>query len=101
MDELKRQVGPRRLEMRFPDAASFEVIRGRIDRRVVSEDRPGLSLGVGIDGDAAQVRGLLDELDPGRRLITAFAERSATLEDVFIALTGEAAVTPSRETAHV
>jgi ABC-2 type transport system ATP-binding protein len=100
-DELKQQVGPRRLEMRCADASSFDAVRGRIRRHVVSEDRVALTLAVGIDGGATQVRGLLDEFDPDRCLISAFAERSATLEDVFIALTGDSAVTPPMETAHV
>jgi ABC-2 type transport system ATP-binding protein len=99
-DELKRQVGPRRLEMRLSDAASFDTVRLRVGRRVVSEDRAELTLAVGIDGDASQVRGLLDEFDPQRCLITAFAERSATLEDVFVALTGDSAMIPAMEAAH-
>ena len=48
------------------------------------------------DGSAAQVRGLLDEADPGRCLIADFAVRGATLDDVFLTLTGH-----TQEAAHV
>ena len=39
---------------------------------------------------------LLDAADPGRVLIAGFAVRDATLDDVFLTLTGHA-----QETAHV
>ena len=59
-------------------------------------DPATLTLGVPTDGSAAQVRGLLDAADPGRVLIAGFAVRGATLDDVFLTLTG-----PQKETAHV
>lgn len=58
-----------------------------------------LTLGVATDGDAAHVRALLDEVDPGRSAVRTFDLRSATLDDVFLALTGHA--TTTREAAHV
>ena len=53
-------------------------------------DEASLTVGVPTDGSAAQVRALLDEADPGRRLIASFAAREATLDDVFLTLTGTA-----------
>ena len=44
-------------------------------------------IGVPTDGTAAHVRHLLDEADPGRRAVAAFEVHSATLDDVFFALT--------------
>jgi hypothetical protein len=37
------------------------------------------------------VRALLDEVDPDRRAVQRFAVHSATLDDVFLALTGHPA----------
>ena len=54
-----------------------------------------LTLGVPTDEHAAAaVRALLDEIDPERALIGAFAVRATSLDDVFLALT-------QKETAHV
>jgi ABC-2 type transport system ATP-binding protein len=49
------------------------------------------------------VRALLDEVDPGGRAVVRFCVRGATLDDVFLALTGRAP-TPepaTTEPAHV
>jgi ABC-2 type transport system ATP-binding protein len=48
-----------------------------------------LSVGVATDGSAAQIRSLLDELDPARTDVATFAVHTATLDDVFLALTGK------------
>ena len=55
------------------------------------------------DGTAPAVRALLDEIDPERALVAAFAVRATTLNDVFLALTGpQIGPGPSRkETLHV
>ena len=45
-------------------------------------------LGVATDGGAADVAALLDEIDPARRRGRTFAIHDATLDDVFLALTG-------------
>ena len=51
-------------------------------------DPAALTVGVPTDGSAAQVRAVLDEADPGRDLVASFAVRGATLDDVFLTLTG-------------
>jgi ABC-2 type transport system ATP-binding protein len=43
------------------------------------------------------VRALLDEVDPARRTVERFAVHSATLDDVFLALTGRPADRPSTD----
>jgi ABC-2 type transport system ATP-binding protein len=53
----------------------------------VTTDASRLTLSVATDGKAAQVRYMLDDLDPGRDAIVSFTVRSATLDDVFLALT--------------
>jgi ABC-2 type transport system ATP-binding protein len=47
---------------------------------------------VATDGTAAHVRSVLDKVDPGRDLVRSFHLYSATLDDVFLALTGHKAV---------
>jgi len=43
---------------------------------------------------------VLDQLDPDRTAVASFAVHTATLDDVFLALTGTTS-THERETAHV
>ncbi|MFD3354397.1 ABC transporter ATP-binding protein [Streptomyces fradiae] len=57
----------------------------------------GLALGLPTDGTAPQVRALLDALDPHGTDIARFAVRTATLDDVFLALTGAPAPAPTPE----
>jgi ABC-2 type transport system ATP-binding protein len=50
------------------------------------------------EGDAAEIRALLDAADPGRGLIASFTVHGATLDDVFLTLTGHAQATTPKET---
>jgi ABC-2 type transport system ATP-binding protein len=59
--------------------------------RVVTSDPGSLTVGAATDGAAAHVRAILDEVDPGRTTVRRFAVHSATLDDVFLTLTGHAA----------
>ena len=58
------------------------------------------------------MRAFLDQVDPGRTAVRSFAVHAASLDDVFLALTGHSATPPSpaddsarhsteEETAHV
>ncbi|MET9469189.1 ATP-binding cassette domain-containing protein [Streptomyces sp. NPDC006544] len=49
-----------------------------------------LGLSLPTDGSAAHVRSLLDALDPDRTAVDRFTVRGATLDDVFLTLTGAA-----------
>jgi ABC-2 type transport system ATP-binding protein len=73
--------------------------------RAMRRDRDGLVLGVATDGSAAEVRALLDEVDPGGRRVARFAVHGATLDDVFLALTGHPVAPPAddetKEPTHV
>jgi ABC-2 type transport system ATP-binding protein len=93
--ELKHRVAARRLDLTCPTQAALDQVSRYLGERVVHRDPVRLTAGVATDGSAAQVRALLDEIDPGRCLIAAFAVRDATLDDVFLTLTGHA-----KETAH-
>ncbi len=86
--ELKRRIGTRRLDLTCVSAAAWSQVAGRCGDRAVHLDEASLTVGVPTDGSAAQVRALLDQADPDRSLIASFAVREATLDDVFLNLTG-------------
>ncbi len=94
--DLKQRVAARRLDLTCPDRAALDEVSRYLGERVVHLDPASLTVGVATDGTAAQIRGLLDAADPGRCLIAAFAVHGATLDDVFLTLTGHA-----KETVHV
>ena len=78
-------------------------VRGGVPpaRRTRDRSRPGAA--VHQHGDRRHrgaVRALLDDVDPDRRAVRTFAVHSATLDDVFLALTGHP-TTLEKETASV
>jgi ABC-2 type transport system ATP-binding protein len=89
--QLKEQVAGKRLDLVLADAAAFSDVARGLGERAVAADPDRLTIGVATDGSAAHVRALLDEIDPGRRAVARFAVHDATLDDVFLALTGHAA----------
>ncbi len=88
--ELKRRIAAQRLDLTCSDLASFDQVSRYFGGQAVHLDPASLTVGVPTDGSAAQVRALLDAADPGRALIADFAVRGATLDDVFLTLTGHA-----------
>jgi ABC-2 type transport system ATP-binding protein len=95
--ELKQRIADQRLELVLTDAAAFQDVARSVGDRAVNSDPGHLTIGVATDGSAAQVRALLDEVDPHRRAVRTFAVRTATLDDVFLALTGRSAGRPEKE----
>jgi ABC-2 type transport system ATP-binding protein len=95
--ELKRQVAGHRLDLTLADPGVFDAVARSLDGRAVLLDPGRLMVGIATDGSAAHVRDLLDEVDPGRRSVRAFAQHTATLDDVFLALTGHAATNAEPE----
>jgi ABC-2 type transport system ATP-binding protein len=93
-EALKGQVAGQRLDLELADAPAFEEVARRLGGRAVQGDPSRLTIGVATDGSAAHVRALLDEVDPARRTVERFAVHSATLDDVFLALTGRPADRP-------
>ena len=89
--ELKRRVADQRLELVLADADAFAEAALALDGRALAADPGRLLIDVATDGSAAHVRALLDEVDPSRRAVRRFALRSATLDDVYLALTGHGA----------
>jgi ABC-2 type transport system ATP-binding protein len=98
--QLKQRVSGHRLDLTLADTVTFDAVAGHLGHRAALPDRDKRTLSVATDGSAAHVRALLDELDPDRRAIEVFAVHSATLDDVFLALTGHA-TTARKETAGV
>ncbi|MFD0127227.1 ATP-binding cassette domain-containing protein [Streptomyces virginiae] len=82
--ELKSRVAGHRLDLTLTTTAAYEALAPRAVHLAPDE----LTLGLPTDGTATHVRTLLDELDPNRTDIDRFTLRSATLDDVFLALTG-------------
>ena len=102
--DLKRRVADQRLDLTLADPPSYALVAGRLGDRVVHREPDRLLLGVATDGSAAHVRALLDEADPHRDAVDRFAVHGATLDDVFLALTGRTATrtgTTEKETAGV
>ncbi|MEU5942276.1 ATP-binding cassette domain-containing protein [Micromonospora sp. NPDC047548] len=97
--ELKERVAGQRLDLELVDRPALEDVLTLLGDRVVSKDLDLLTIGVTTDGSANQVRAVLDEADPQRNRITKFQVHSATLDDVFLALTGHP--TPSPEVERV
>jgi ABC-2 type transport system ATP-binding protein len=85
--QLKTRVAERRLNLTMADRSSYAGVAQRLGDRAVVRNPDQLLLGVATDGTAAHVRTLLDELDPHRDAVSDFAVHTATLDDVFLALT--------------
>ncbi|MTE22226.1 ATP-binding cassette domain-containing protein [Streptomyces sp. TRM43335] len=96
--ELKRRIAGRRLDLTLADPAAYARVADRLGDIAVLRVPDRLLLGVPTDGSAAHVRALLDEVDPDRDAVDRFAVYEATLDDVFLALTGSPAA-PAVSTA--
>jgi ABC-2 type transport system ATP-binding protein len=95
--ELKQRIADQRLELTLADSAAFGEINRRLGDRAVRADPARLTITVPTDGSAVQVRALLDEIDPDSGAIDRFAVHGATLDDVFLALTGTTTPRPEKE----
>jgi len=96
--ELKETVAGRRLVVRAADRAAFDAVARSAGRRAVERDPGLLTLGIACAPEGAAVRALLDELDPDRSRIADFSVRTASLDDVFLTLTGHTATVESEST---
>jgi ABC-2 type transport system ATP-binding protein len=96
--DLKAQVAGRRLVVRCGPGDAFRAVRRRAGERVLESDPGLMTLTVACDGQGSAIRGLLDELDPDRGAIADFSVRTASLDDVFLTLTGHTATSESEST---
>ena len=85
--DLKHQVASRRLELTLASRAAFESVL-RAAAGLVHADPAGQTIAMPTDGTARDIRALLGELDPAGLAIASFEVRTASLDDVFLALTG-------------
>jgi ABC-2 type transport system ATP-binding protein len=88
--DLKQRVGGTRLDLQAAGPPAFEAVVDHLGPRAVQADRSTLTIATATDGSAASARALLDELDPDRVRIARFELRTASLDDVFMTLTGSA-----------
>ncbi len=95
--ELKRKVTGERLELRLADATAFARAVKRLGAQALHADAATLTVSVATGGAAREVRALLDDLDPGRAAIADFTIRRASLDDVFMTLTGHHTDDPATE----
>ncbi|HEX6351692.1 ATP-binding cassette domain-containing protein [Actinophytocola sp.] len=96
--QLKQRVSGHRLDLTLADPVAFDAMTSYLGERALLPDQSRLTLSVSTDGSAGHVRALLDELDPARRAVSRFTVHSATLDEVFLAMTGNAT---TKETAGV
>ncbi len=96
--ELKAAVAGRRLVVRAVNSGAFAAVAHAAGTRVMERDPGLLTLDVACEGEGAAVRALLDELDPERSRIADFSVRTASLDDVFLTLTGHTATVESEST---
>ena len=97
--ELKQRVAGQRLELTLASRPAFDdVARAAAWVGVLEADPGRLLISIATDGTAGHVRRMLDALDPRRVAVERFSVRGATLDDVFLALTGHAPQRPAAET---
>lgn len=96
--ELKSRIAEQRLDLTLTDARAYDDVTRGLGARALSRDADRLIVSVATDGSARQVRGLLDEIDPGRDAVRGFAVHAASLDDVFLALTSRPTSTESEPT---
>jgi ABC-2 type transport system ATP-binding protein len=88
--QLKQKVAGQRLDLTAADTVAFADLARLVGDRAMGSDPGRLMISLATDGSAADVRGLLDSLDPQRLLVAGFGVHTATMDDVFLALTGHA-----------
>jgi ABC-2 type transport system ATP-binding protein len=91
--ELKARVAELRLDLTAADFPAYQRILERLGGRAVHADGDRRVVGLATDGTAAHVRAVLDGVDPQGLDVDRFAIHTATLDDVFLVLTGHASST--------
>lgn len=99
-DSLKARIADSRLDLVAADTAAYAALTQILGTRVTTADRDALIVSVGTDGSAGHVRSVLDECDPAGMLVTRFDVHRASLDDVFLALTGGSITATEKGYAH-
>ncbi|PJE97999.1 ABC transporter [Streptomyces carminius] len=88
---LKRRVADRRLDLTLAGPAAYARAVRRLGATAVLRDPDRMVVGVPTNGSASHIRRLLDGVDPDGDTVERFTVYEATLDDVFLALTGRPA----------
>ena len=96
--ELKARVSPQRLDLHLADTDSYALAQTHLADRAIHRDPELLTVGVPTDSAAEQVRELLNDLAARGARVERLSIHTATLDDVFLRLTGRA-TTDRLETA--
>jgi ABC-2 type transport system ATP-binding protein len=99
-DELKSQLGGERIEIVLVDPADGETARRVLSAYAIAEvttDDTGRSLSAPVSGGAKDLRLALQRLEREDVAVTDVGLRRPTLDDVFLSLTGHAAVADDKD----
>jgi ABC-2 type transport system ATP-binding protein len=99
--ELKQRVGGRRLDLVLSGPDAFDRVAQILGERAIRMDPSALTIGVPTEGLARPVRNVLDEVDSQRVDVKTFAVHDVTLDDVFLALTGNGVERDRQEVSRV
>ncbi|MFZ0041580.1 MAG: ATP-binding cassette domain-containing protein [Solirubrobacteraceae bacterium] len=97
--QLKATVTGERLDLTAVDRDAYNMLEARLGSRAIHRDASALTLGAACQDRAEPIRALLGELDPAGGLVDRFSIHTASLDDVFMALTGRGA-DPESEPSH-
>ncbi|HYG83957.1 MAG TPA: ATP-binding cassette domain-containing protein [Verrucomicrobiae bacterium] len=87
-EELKQLVGKDMAEMTFRNSSLLKKAMKALGDRVVGSNQPALTLDVTTNGAASDIRELLNQLHAQNAEPQTIHLRKATLDDVFLSLTG-------------
>ncbi len=88
---LKAQVGGVRLDLQLAGPQAYHAALLQLGLRVIHENPAASTISVSVTGEAGEIRAVLDEIDPSRTRVERFALNTASLDDVFLSLTGHPA----------
>lgn len=86
--ELKERVAGQRLDLLLTDARAYEAAASLLGANVIHREAAEYRIGLATDGAAAHVRTVLDDLERAGIGVQTLALHSASLDDVFLSLTG-------------
>ncbi|MBF6227214.1 ATP-binding cassette domain-containing protein [Nocardia abscessus] len=94
---LKSRIAKQRLDLIATDGEGYIRLCRRLGDRSTHLDPERRAVAVATDGSAAQIRALLDDIDPHSVDVASFAVHEATLGDVFLTLTKSSQHTADRK----
>jgi ABC-2 type transport system ATP-binding protein len=89
---LKQRYASLRLDLVAAGPQQYQSLARTLAGQIVHSDPARMAHSVATDGSATHVRSVLDAADPTRTEVATFDIHRATLDDVFLALTGQPAI---------